>query len=356
MAKIVINKNFQSKYLYRAYERLVKPDYDITTNSPSMYWNRGGYGTYDPNESATLAHSPISIYNDLSSTYKTTWQGVDVFWDGESTGKKHLVPHQYFLCDETFLTLLNKINKTAKSGMSAFPKTVNSFAGNVTVTGTNRTANLNIMLLVGSLFSPKKQVRDYAIDYFVSGAFITADEGTQIKNILSTFRLVDNNYTVDNYGVTYVPKTTDITSAYNNNVLDMTVNKVLRLDNPYKQSTENISNQTLYVLVIPYCDTKFIDGNKSKYTGYDTTLSDMNVLVNNAQSGNGLWESTNSKVLTGYNTFHNKATNTVVNQIPYIALSLTETGLGGDIEYDHLDEIEYLDEIKISIVLPKEYV
>ena len=351
MAKIVINKNFQSKYLYRAYERLVKPDYSINNNVRVQNIGSGSASVYD----ATYRAAPIQAYYDLSSVYKTTWSGVDVFWEGVSTAndRTHLVPHQYFLCDETFLTLLNKINTTATSGMSAFPKTVNSVAGNVTVTTANKTANLNIMLLVGSLFSPKKQIRDYAIDYFVQGNFITSDEGTQIKAILSTFNLVDPNVSIDNYGGTYLPKITDITSTYTDGVVDLSINKTLRLDNPYKH-TENTYNRNLYILVIPYCDTKFIDGNYKIVTWYNA--KDLNVLTWTGDVMNTNTETVTGVIQTGYNTFHNKATNTVVNQIPYIALSLTETGLGGDIEYDHLDEIEYLDEIKISIALPKEYV
>lgn len=349
MAKIVINKNFQSKYLYRAYERLVKPDYSINSNVRLTNVGSGSLAVSD----STNYTAPIQAYSDLSSVYKTTWSGVDAFWDGNGTNKIHLVPHQYFLCDETFLTLLNKINTTAKSGMSAFPKTVNSISGNVTVTTANKTANLNIMLLVGSLFSPKKQIRDYAIDYFVQGNFITSDEGTQIKAILSTFNLVDPNVSIDNYGGIYLPKITDITSSYTNGVIDLSINKTLRLDNPYKH-TENTYNRNLYILVIPYCDTKFIDGNYKIVTWH--TAKDLNVLNWTGDYANSNAETATGVIQTGYNTFHNKATNTVVNQIPYIALSLTETGLGGDIEYDHLDEIEYLDEIKISIALPKEYV
>lgn len=349
MAKIVVNKNFQSKYLYRAYERLIKPDYSINTNIRLQYQGSPGWAT----SNLTLVESPIQCYNDLSSVYKTTWAGVDTTWESDSGNKLHLVPHQYFLCDETFITLLNKINKIAKDGMTAFPKTVNATVSATTVTSSNKTANLNIMLLVSSLFSAKRQVRDYAIDYFVSANIISLSEGNQIKSILSTFNLVDNNVSIDTYGGTYVPKVTDINSSYNNGSIDISINKTLRLDNPYI-SSENLLNTNLYILVIPYSDTKFIDGYTNKILRFDSNF-DLNTLIFNG-SGATQPETATGTVLTGYNTFHRKDTNTVVNQIPYIALSLTETGLGGDIEYDHLDEIEYLDEIKVTIALPKEYI
>ena len=103
MAKIVINKNFQSKYLYRAYERLVKPDYSINTN---IRLTQTSSGTTRVSDSTTRA-APIQAYLDLSSVYKTTWSGVDTFYDGATPAndKTHLVPHQYFLCDETFCPL-----------------------------------------------------------------------------------------------------------------------------------------------------------------------------------------------------------------------------------------------------------
>lgn len=354
MAKIVINKNFQSKYLYRAYERLVKPDYSINTakikgrNPGGVVINPWDVG---PN------NAPVQAYNDLSSVYKTTWAGVDKTASITSYDNAHLVPHQYFLCDETFLTLLNKINKTAKNGMSSFPKLVNSIDATA-VTTANKTLNLNMMLLSATLFSPKKTIRDNAIDYFVQSGIITSTEGTQIKATTSTFNLIDPNVSIDSYGGKYVPKITDITTTYTSGTIDMSLPKSLRLDNPYK-AVNNVANTSLYLLVIPYCDTKFVNGllNKIVVTFSAPALS-------TEQQPNGVvaygsecyTESDIGIIQTGYNTFHNKATNTVVNQIPYIALSITEVGQGGDIEFDHLDEIEYLDEIKISMTLPKEYV
>lgn len=354
MAKIVINKNFQSKYLYRAYERLVKPDYSINTakikgrNTSGVVINPWDVG---PN------NAPVQAYNDLSSVYKTTWAGVDKTASTYNNDDAHLVPHQYFLCDETFLTLLNKINKTAKNGMSSFPKLVNSIDATA-VTTANKTLNLNMMLLSATLFSPKKTIRDNAIDYFVQSGIITSTEGTQIKATTSTFNLIDPNVSIDSYGGKYVPKITDITTTYTSGTIDMSLPKSLRLDNPYK-AVNNVANTSLYLLVIPYCDTKFVNGllNKIVVTFSAPALSTEQQPNGTVAYGSECYmESDIGIIQTGYNTFHNKATNTVVNQIPYIALSLTETGMGGDIEYDHLDEIEYLDEIKISMTLPKEYV
>ena len=245
MAKIVINKNFQSKYLYRAYERLVKPDYSINTNIRWQNYSSGAGNTLDVTNNA----APIQAYNDLSSVYKTTWAGVDTTYLADAGDNKQLVPHQYFLCDETFLTLLNKINKTAKNGMSSFPKTVNMTDGNITVTASNKTANLNIMLLVATLFSPKKSIRDGAIDYFVQAGIITSTEGTQIKATTSTFNLINPNVSIDSYGGKYVPKITDITTTYTSGTIDMSIPKSLRLENPYK-AVNNVANTSFLILII----------------------------------------------------------------------------------------------------------
>lgn len=358
MAKIVINKNFQSKYLYRAYERLVKPDYSINT---SIIKTRNNSTGEVQNWTVGLNNAPVQAYNDLSSVYKTTWAGVDktasITYNGVPYDNAQLVPHQYFLCDETFLTLLNKINKTAKNGMSSFPKLVNSIDATA-VTTANKTLNLNMMLLSATLFSPKKTIRDNAIDYFVQSGIITSTEGTQIKATTSTFNLIDPNVSIDSYGGKYVPKITDITTTYTSGTIDMSLPKSLRLDNPYK-AVNNVANTSLYLLVIPYCDTKFVNGllNKIVVTFSAPALSTEQQPNGTVALGSECYmESDIGIIQTGYNTFHNKATNTVVNQIPYIALSITEVGQGGDIEFDHLDEIEYFDEIKISMTLPKEYV
>lgn len=352
MAKIVINKNFQSKYLYRAYERLVKPDYSINTCLLSV-WDGSNKNLYLMDYTMRAS---VSYYKDLSSVYKTTWVGFGTDYDGAYYPSDTLqkVPHQYFLCDESFITLLNKINKLIKSGMSTLPKIVNS-TGNVVVTAENKTANVNIFMLYASLFSADKNVRNNTIDYFYLSNIITIDEANTIKNVLSTFNTIDPNVTIDGYGGRFVPKVENIDTILKNSGIDINILKSLRLDNPYKQVTDNVNNNQLYLLVIPYVDSKFIDGNKGKILRYDGG-GDLNILTSDGKTNNHSIELPTGKCLVGYNTFHRKDTNTVVNQIPYIALSITEVGQGGDIEYDHLDEIEYLDELKISIALPKEYV
>lgn len=351
MAKIVINKNFQSKYLYRAYERLVKPDYSIHTYI--SFGTRSG--TNDSYNLTGASHIPY--YNDLSSVYKTNWSGVSLNeWVAPTEHKNVLIPHQYFLCDETFLTLLNKLNKIIKDDITTLPKVVNSCASTAVTSG-NKTANVNILYLVASLFSASMTVRNNTIDYFSMSNIISTSDAIQIKNTLSTLDLVDNNVSVNTYGYMYVPKLADITTNITNGLVDIEFNKVLRLDNPYKKSIDNVANNNLYILAIPFSDSKMSGPvNVNKILGL-VTPGDISLNYNPFASYSAFkYEESRSIVSLGYTTFHNKATNTVVNQIPYIALSLTETGLGGDIEYDHLDEIEYLDEIKISIALPKEYV
>lgn len=44
------------------------------------------------------------------------------------------------------------------------------------------------------------------------------------------------------------------------------------------------------------------------------------------------------------------------NQVSYVAFSVTETGMGGDIELDHTDKIEYIDAINIKVTLPTQLV
>ena len=344
MAKIVINKNFQSKYLYRAYERLVKPDKDITTYVVNSI---GSSAVYD-----FSARGHISYYTDLSSIYKSTWQGVSIN-DWPYDGTKVQKSLQYFVCDETFITLLNKINKTIKDGMSSLPKIVDSVSGNIAVTSSNKTAEINMVLLVTSLFSSNVTIRNNTIDYFVGANIISLSDGNTIKNILSGLKLIDNNVSIDNNSITYVPKVSNITTGnVSNSSMDLTLGNTLRLDNPYIKTTDNPTGTNLYVLVIPYIDTKFPKGGDGKTLTFSTGQT-LNPLLAISGTNN---EYSTGVALAGYNCFHRKDTNTVVNQIPYIALSLTETGLGGDIEYDHLDEIEYLDEIKVTIALPKEYI
>lgn len=353
MAKIVVNKNFQSKYLYRAYERLIKPDYSIN-NCFVSNWDGSNTNLYlyDMSKKGT-----ITYYNDLSSVYKSTWSGIGMEFDGNWTPNDNVqkIPHQYFLCDETFITLLNKINKLIKDGMTVLPKVVNSTSVTA-VTDINKTANISIVMLYASLFNADKNVRNNTIDYFVSSNIISISDGNIIKSILTTFNLVDLNVMLNSYGGIYVPKVEDFSSILNGTNIDILINKTLRLDNPYNKVIDNPINSQLYILVIPYVDSKMTDGLTNKVLRWGAPATNLNTLTSDGRNNLVNVEFNTGKCLVGYNCFHRKDTNTVVNQIPYIALSLTETGLGGDIEYDHLDEIEYLDEIKVTIALPKEYI
>lgn len=349
MAKIVINKNFQSKYLYRAYERLVKPDYPSYTDNMVSHW------VGDAVWKARYRIMPY--YNDLSSAFTSTWAGVSPSvkngnGDDSTITESHYNRCNYFVCDETFLTFLNKLNTKIKNeGLNSLQKTPTVFNSVTNQTDVNKTANININILMASLFNMNKTIRDNTIKYFELSNIISTSESNLIKSLLSPLKRINNNVSMDGYGVSYIASSNQLVSNLNNTTLEFVSNEVLKLEVPYK-SSNNLINSNLYVLILPVVDTKLSKPANNNmffsYIGLNKTVYDGNV--------NDIVDGASSKMMLPYTSFHDKVTNTAVNQIPYIALSLTETGMGGDIEYDHLDEIEYLDEIKISMTLPKEYV
>ena len=331
MGKIVVNKNFQSKYLYKAFERLVKPDY-------SQLYVSGLFAAYGNSSATDQKRSP---YIDLSSGLTNYWSGIN----GQDGIILNLVTSvtTHLICTETYLTVLNKINKALKNNtLPNVPS--NSSAGS----GFAKTLPPFIPQLVDTLFSTNVTYRNNGYKYFYNAGIITQDEYNYILSNTSGVRRVSvsNVNTAPCYPYVYEPFNGSTTTVSNNSI-DINTNEVLRLDTPLKNIT-NTKNEQMYIVIIPLCDVKFSNLSSAQPVAIYRagTLEDKGYSITPASYNTALFQ---------YATFHNKVANTVVPQIPYIALSLTEVGAGGDIEYDHLDEIEYLDEIKITINLPKEY-
>lgn len=290
MAKIVINKNFQKRYLFKAYERLLKNDYGVNYRYCTPY--TGSVNPFQDNGNKKM-------YLDLS-TYQTQSTQID--------GKISNI----FLCTETTLNVFNKINNSLKN-LNSLPK----IYGDLT---------LDVLKLTNSLYSQSKVVRDGAISYFESANIITEEESQFMKN--NFYCLYPDSLILDDI--------VDKLTLLEDNILNFSIDKPLNLSEIYKLSNNPMSEQ-LYLIIFPFNDTKFVNN-----------IQDITIQSYFNQSNEGIYP-------VGFTRMYKKDTNTSEFQIPYLAFSLSEENGGGDIEYDHLDEIEYLDNIKLSLELPKQY-
>ena len=350
MANIVVNKNFNQKYLSKSYLRLFQCDYDINTWYSGVVWSDYGWHSgYGSNIQPTY-------YNQLHTaiTGNGDWQGVsdgnynDIYSYSYNYAQ---YPTNVLICSEKFITLLDKINKEFKKSTITLPKV------NVNIrptTDTSRTRQLDMKYLVNTIFHGNINVRNSAIQYFVGAELITQEEADFIKTTTAAIKLsLTNPYDRAPATADRVIKKNDMTYTQEDTLFNMKITRPLSLDNTYK-NINNPEGVPMYVLFIPYSSTQF---NKYYYSneviGYHHTYAtDLDL-----QDGNGqvYRNSDNNKTHLGYQTFHKKDTNTVVRQIPYVALSIGTTGSGSDIEYDYMDTIDYLDGVEFKVSIPKKY-
>jgi hypothetical protein len=319
MAKIVVNKNFNNKYVSKAYELLFRPDNTIgDTTVRSRYYSSVGHGGW----TTTTATVGRYVQNDLNSSVEGS----------EYQGSTQSFDNNYFLCGESMLNLIDKINTLFVNGTQPNIRRFDN---------TDSQVPIIMKVLTPALFNMDKTIRDNAVDYFVTTSVITEAEGNNIKTLLSPlveFGPNDSNIdTVDNV---------NIECNTENNISNINLNRILKVREGYL-AENNTNGETMYILSIPFTDIKF---NKN---GYNTVSLHSYVY---SDTGNYQFVYGDYKYSYGFIDIPKQNGVEVVEQIPYVALSIGEVGSGSDIEYDHVDEIEYIDSISFDINLPKEYV
>lgn len=208
------------------------------------------------------------------------------------------------------------------------------------------------------------------------------------------FKIAEVYYSIPTVTTTAANKGLIPAINFNSDNLSITENKdeiTLDYANPiefsphYDQTIQNPTGQNLY-LYFPYMTinahrpgaTRMEDGNHhegyiSIYTGvkppYFATTSSITTTLNpssvfeNASfayaapqsaavnpSYGAYTDNANMPVLT--NSIWNETAGKWVNQAGYTAIHITETGLGGDITFDHTDKIDYIDSLKFIIKAP----
>ena len=161
-------------------------------------------------------------------------------------------------------------------------------------------------------------------------------------------------------------------------VIKFEYTKPIKLQTKYTETTYNPAGKKLY-LYFPYITsnamrltdkekygyrnyisifTGYLDDFMSNSLGPVSTTTDprtkfKNTFVSRAKATTGLGvlsENTDMPTLT--NSIYSKAKDRAVNQAGYTALNISAIGQGGDIQFDHIDKIDYLDSLTIEIKAP----
>ena len=357
----------------------------------------------------------VNVLNRPSTDVKNYF-GLQYYPLGTTSTDTNLTPSAYntknivagmFLVTENFLTFINDINKawyndllprviTPVSYVSAAP----AFAA--TADRTHQTTLINIFK-GPSANNASKGLAEYEAyaeigvegDVNSHGVVSSSIHELFLRHLYSidskkrdiAFNLASNFYGITAAAVAAAKKEMIPAEDFDSDLFTVSVNedivkfeyaKPIKLQQKYTEAVYNAGGKKLY-LYFPYitCNAmRLTDKTKyayrdyiSIYSGYidDATAKNIApvagitdpltkfkktfVARKYAFTGIGLLtENTDMPTLT--NSIFSKAKNKAVNQAGYTALHISAVGQGGDIQFDHVDKIDYLDSLTIEIKAP----
>lgn len=357
----------------------------------------------------------VNVLNRPSTDVKNYF-GLQYYPLGTTSTDTNLTPSAYntknivaglFLVTENFLTFINDINKawyndllprviTPVSYVPAAP----AFAA--TADRTNQTTLINIFK-GPSANNASKGLAEYEA-YAENGVEGQASEHGVVSSSIHELFL-RHLYSIDSkkrdiafnlaatfYGITaaavaaakkeMIPAedfdSDQFVVSVNEDIVKFDYAKPIKLQQKYTEAVYNAGGKKLY-LYFPYITSnamRLTDKTKyayrdyiSIYTGYATDIIAKNItpytpvmdplttfkktFVTRKPAATGigaLTENTDMPTLT--NSIFSKAKNRAVNQAGYTALYISAVGQGGDIQFDHVDKIDYLDSLTIEIKAP----
>lgn len=167
--------------------------------------------------------------------------------------------------------------------------------------------------------------------------------------------------------------------SMNEDVVKFEYNKPIKLQSKYTEAVYNPSGKKLY-LYFPYITSnamRLTDKLKygyrnyiSLFTGYKDDIKSNSInpgvvqtdptivfkagsFTTRKAAATGIGALTeNADMPTLTNSIYSKVKDRAVNQAGYTALNISAVGQGGDIQFDHVDKIDYLDSLTIEIKAP----
>lgn len=314
-----------------------------------------------------------------------------------------------FLVTENFLTLMNALNKslhdnllqtkivpvnytyTAGSGFSVVPDTANK---NLIMNAFNGPAGNN----VSDAFNSYEKMAEFGVEGNINYDGCVSSSVTELflRHLYSkdkekrkrAFAFAKSFYGMNATLVNGIEANNEMIPAedFDSDLFQVTVTgDIIQLNYPtpikfidkYVETINNPGNKKLF-LYFPYItsnamrgndDTKFDyrDSQISLFTGLKTaslqaithnTYLSLNAMFNSTFTGRSkaatgvgaLYRNADMPTLT--NTIWSKVKGKVIDQMGYTALRITQVGGGGDIQFDYINKIDYIDSLTIGIKAP----
>jgi len=314
-----------------------------------------------------------------------------------------------FLVTENFLTLMNALNKLLHDNIlqtKIVPVNYNYSAGagfSITPDTTNRTLIINAFNgptgnNVSDAFNSYEKMAEYGVEGNVNFDGCVSSSVTELflRHLYSkdkekrkrAFAFAKSFYGMNTSLVNGIEANNEMIPAedFNSDLFNITINgDIIQFDYPtpikfmdkYVETINNPGNKKLF-LYFPYITSNAMRGNSdidfdyreshiSLFTGLKTaslqatthnTYTALNTLFNptftgrqKASTGVGtLYRNADMPTLT--NTIWSKMRGKVIEQIGYTALRITQVGGGGDIQFDYINKIDYIDSLTIGIKAP----
>lgn len=213
------------------------------------------------------------------------------------------------LCSSKFLDYKEKVNR-----MLLLPDNISS----ITADG------ININNLLNTLFCSKLSYRSLAVNYLINKNILTQDDYNSSLEFINFNELELNNFitTYENstYTMKYINTAIKLETRYNNSFDDLFIVKFLNYS--YYLNTE-LNYNTYYINV----HVEGIGASRNDWyyneSGYDQTITTTSI---------------SGKIQTGY-----------------FAWSISNVGEGGDVELDHIDLIDYIDNLVLKLKIPNSF-
>lgn len=216
---------------------------------------------------------------------------------------------EHFICTSRFIDIIDKIYDGTLNGEIVYPADNTGMWNFRPIEGTTKLELPAWAYTITCLFTDDLVAHKGFLKILVSSDIITQDD---MDYVLSTVSILKN-----------LDVTTVITTNDNDNVYTLNYNLPIELNKRYDNSL-NTLNEELYLLCVP-----------------------MEVWAYNDESTN--------EYKYVYKTFYSKVHDKNFILPTYLAFSVGESGSGKDIEFDHIDNIDYIDTLEIKYTLPKSF-
>ena len=346
MGKIVINKNL-AKYYYKFADNIFKP---ITTNStPTAYSGLTPTVSTVANlrENVVTKQSTITVLDKISAYYRN----INLAWfstDANNTNPytKGVLTNSYdFGKSITITSLTTSASATNPSTYKTSPfKLYTSTDGNTWVEAYSsdvsysvehlHTLNLNTrylkMIATGDVFVNATKAFDIVgyptmtgisdwsndLSIIISGILNSTTRATTLAGLVTKGVITQSES--DSILLINLTDRPVITSTLTNDVITFKMTNPNKLVRRYVKDTDNVSNETLYLL-FPYYTSNTFNSTAHYNTTYYSYLTTTSAL--------------SKQVLS------------------YVAISIGTTGTE-DIVLDYIDNIDYIDDMDIKIKVP----